>query len=148
MEDILIITDKDGGTAYLTTNSPMSHYGTPVLRIEANDAEGDFGPADIIGEVVGGGGIMTAADVVYGWAIRPERTEAEFKIARSYLSQWPDGPQLPPGPGRPAMPPDDKRKNRRFKASDDEWARIGELATEAGLNISEYIRRQTLGKTM
>lgn len=54
----------------------------------------------------------------------------------------------PIGPGRPAMPPDEKRKNRSFKVTDDEWARIGELAKEAGLNISEYIRRQTLGKTM
>ena len=54
----------------------------------------------------------------------------------------------PIGPGRPAMPPDEKRKNRSFKVTDDEWERIGELAKEEGLNISEYIRRQTLGKTM
>jgi len=44
------------------------------------------------------------------------------------------------------LTPNEKRKNRSFKASDDEWARIGELAKEAGLNISEYIRRQTLGR--
>jgi len=50
------------------------------------------------------------------------------------------------GPGRPAMAPDEKRRNRSIKMSDDEWARIGELAKEAGLNISEYIRKQTLGK--
>ena len=42
MEDILISEDKNGGTAILTTNSPVSHYGIPVLRITAEDVAGDF----------------------------------------------------------------------------------------------------------
>lgn len=50
-----------------------------------------------------------------------------------------------PGAGRP-LEGETKRRNRSFKASDDEWARIGELAKEAGLNISEYIRRKVLGR--
>lgn len=50
-----------------------------------------------------------------------------------------------PGAGRP-LEGEAKRKNRSFKVTDDEWARIGELAQAAGLNISEYIRKQTLGR--
>lgn len=50
----------------------------------------------------------------------------------------------PIGPGRPAMSPDEKRKPRSFKASDDEWTRIGELAKAAGLNISAFIRMKCL----
>lgn len=47
--------------------------------------------------------------------------------------------------GRPAMEPDEKRKNRSFKASDDEWMQMGELAKEEGVKVSEFIRRKTLG---
>ena len=50
------------------------------------------------------------------------------------------------GPGRPAMPPDEKRKPRSVKMSDAEWERIGQLAQAAGVNASEYIRKQTLGR--
>lgn len=89
MKDILICKDAGGGTAVLTNYSPMSHYGTPVLRIEANDISGDFGPADMVGDV-------TAASVVAGWAAQPDRTTEDLQAAIKFLSQWPEGPQAAP----------------------------------------------------
>lgn len=50
-----------------------------------------------------------------------------------------------PGAGRP-LEGDAKRRNRSIKMSDDEWAQIGEAAQAAGVSVSEYIRRQTLGR--
>jgi len=91
MEDIIITKDEKGGFAILTTDSPMSHYGVPVLRIEAEDVDGDFGPADLIGEVPN---LVSAASIVAGWARSGERTREEIEAARLFLSQWPDGPQL------------------------------------------------------
>ena len=91
MEDILIIKDEKGGTAILTTWNPQSHYGCPVLRIEAEDVDGDFGPADLIGEVPN---LVSAASIVSGWAKTGKRTKEEIEAARLFLSQWPEGPQL------------------------------------------------------
>jgi len=91
MEDILISKDKKGGTAILTTGSPQSHYGIPVLRIEAEDVDGDFGPADQIGNPPN---VMTAAGIVAGWARTGKHTKEEIEAARLFLSQWPDGPQI------------------------------------------------------
>ena len=94
MEDILITKDKKGGTAILTTGSPLSHYGVPVLRIEAEDVDGDFGPADLIGDLDQPERIITAASIVAGWAKTGERTREETEAARLFLCQWPEGPQL------------------------------------------------------
>ncbi|HBG38938.1 MULTISPECIES: hypothetical protein [Clostridium] len=91
MDDIMIMQDANGGTAVLTTDSPLSHYGIPVLRIEADDINGDFAPADLIGSPPI---IITAASVIAGWADNPERTPEEIAAARKYLSQWPEGPQI------------------------------------------------------
>jgi len=91
MKDILITTDADGGTAVLTVDAPGSHYGIPVLRIEAADIGGDFGPADILS----GPPLLYAAQVVAGWAAEPIRTAADRSVARSFCAQWPDGPQVP-----------------------------------------------------
>jgi hypothetical protein len=97
MRDIIVLKDKDGGTAVLTTASPQSHYGVPVLRIEgAKDIPErgiDYGPADLIAEVKGVP--LRGAHIVAGWALGKGRTQAEIQIARQYLRQWPDGPQLP-----------------------------------------------------
>jgi hypothetical protein len=87
--NIIIAIDKKDGMATLTTDSPLSHYGVPVLRIEADDINGDFGPADILDSKKG----LTAADVVAGWAIDKDRTLEERNIAQKYLSQWPDNPK-------------------------------------------------------
>lgn len=92
--DILILTDLDGGTAVLTCDSPQSHYGIPVLRIEAKDIDGDFGPADLIDATSVGGAIFPAANIVVAWARQSERTPQEVGTARQFLSQWPDGPQV------------------------------------------------------
>lgn len=96
-DDILITTDPDGGTAVLTTNSPASHYGCPVLRIEAEDVDGDFGPADLIDFGAVGQGIIPAATIVHAWATAPQRSDEERQAARRFLRQWPDGPQLDEG---------------------------------------------------
>jgi hypothetical protein len=69
----------------------MSHYGIPVLRIEAEDVDGDFGPADLIGEVPN---LVSAASIVSGWAKTGKRTKEEIEAARLFLCQWPDGPQI------------------------------------------------------
>lgn len=93
MEDIVIATDPEGGSAVLTTHSPMSHYGCPVLQITAEDVDGDFGPADLIHDDAHER-IYPAANVVAGWAMKPERSVLEVKAARMYLAQWPEGPQV------------------------------------------------------
>ena len=41
-----------------------------------------------------------------------------------------------PGRGRP--PVEDKRKIHNFKATDEEWQRIKELAAQAGESAAEY----------
>ncbi|MBE0659006.1 MAG: hypothetical protein IH602_15035 [Bryobacteraceae bacterium] len=87
----LILTDPDGGRAVLTTNSPASSYGIPVLRITADDIEGDFGPSDLIGQP---GALMPAAAVVAAWARDSARTEPELSAAAKFLRQWPEGPQV------------------------------------------------------
>jgi len=88
MEDINVMTDNESGeTVILTTDSPQSHSGAPVLRIEAEDVNGDFGPADMVGKV-------TAADIIVGWAEQETRTKKEIEAAQMFLTQWPDGPQL------------------------------------------------------
>ena len=88
--EILITKDEKGGTCHLTTYSPQSHYGIPVLRIDGEDIDGDFGPADIIGTAPD---IIYAAEVVAGWAKETGRTTEEIEAARSFLRQWPEGPQ-------------------------------------------------------
>jgi hypothetical protein len=91
--DYLILTDTEGGTATLKTNSPASHYGIPILRIDASDVVGDFGPADLIATEPKP---LSAAVIVAAWGGSPERTPEEREAARKYLCQWPNGPQLLP----------------------------------------------------
>jgi hypothetical protein len=80
MEDIVIAQDEEG-TAMLTTVSALSSYGQPVFRIESEDPEldGDYTPWDFISPGV------RAADVVKGWAMRPERTPEELEAADRFL---------------------------------------------------------------
>lgn len=89
--DLIVSEDMNGGTAILTTDSPASHYGMPVLQITAEDIDGDFGPGDLInlGEM-----LMSAGEIVYTWAMELGRTHEEMQAARKFLSQWPEGPQI------------------------------------------------------
>jgi len=47
-------------------------------------------------------------------------------------------------PGRPAMDPNNKRKNRSIKMTDTEWTKLQEKAQADGISVAEYIRRKTL----
>ena len=63
-------------------------YGMPVAYF--GDDPRAYAPSDVIR---GDGRI--AGHVVLLWAsLRLERTEEEYQMARRYLSQWADGPQL------------------------------------------------------
>ena len=79
----IIATDPDGGTAVLTTDSPASHYGVPVLRIGAADVEGDFGPADLIGDIDRPETLATAACIVAGWAMNAARSVGTYDVMTS-----------------------------------------------------------------
>jgi len=91
---LLVTQDEAGGTAYLTNETCASRYGIPVLEITAADVDGDFGPADLIGDLDPPETLCRAADVVVGWASQPDRTDEEREAARRYLRQWPEGPQV------------------------------------------------------
>lgn len=124
MDDILISTDNKGGRAYLTTSSPVSHYGIPILRIEAEDIDGDFGPSDIID------GTMTAADIIVGWAKRPGRTNDELIAARKFLGQWPEGPQLHGGKREGAGRKPSGRGRKTYYVTDREHREINQLISK------------------
>jgi len=47
-------------------------------------------------------------------------------------------------PGRPVLPPGEKRKPRSIKMTDAEWEGIRKKADALGLPITEYIRLKTL----
>jgi hypothetical protein len=78
----------------LTTNHPASSYGIPVLHLFASGK--GFGPAEkqypekfnsIFGD-------KRAAHTVYSWAIHHEIDNETREFIKSYLRQWPEGPQL------------------------------------------------------
>jgi hypothetical protein len=48
----------------------------------------------VLHELVREGHAITGASIVLGWAMQKGRTAEEKHIARQYLRQWPDGPQL------------------------------------------------------
>ncbi len=91
---ILILTDEGGRTAHLTTLSPASRNGMPVLQFSAHDIDSAFGPTDMIPDPEKPSGIVAAAKIVVNWAVKPGRTEEEIKAARLFLLQWPEGPQI------------------------------------------------------
>jgi hypothetical protein len=91
----LILTDVIGGTVRLTTESPIGHFGMPVLRVESEELSGDFAPADMLVDPEGGAaGAETAAEIVHAWASELGRTDEEIEAAQRFLVQWPYGPQL------------------------------------------------------
>jgi hypothetical protein len=87
--NILLLRDPAGGEVYLTTESALSHYGIPVLRITSDEIGRDFGPSDMIGNLDEPEKPVTAAGLVAGWARSGERTVEELDAARLFLKQWP-----------------------------------------------------------
>ena len=77
----------------LTTKSPQSLYGLPVLRIEGDDFPTDYGPEDDV-SLLAGLVVLKAGELVAAWASVKDRTPKEREAARKFLRQWPDGPQI------------------------------------------------------
>ena len=57
-----------------------------VIFIDENNKE--YRPDEIVYDA------FTAADLVHAWAMEKDRTDYQRKIAREFLSYWPEGPQL------------------------------------------------------
>lgn len=74
----IIIAKSELGYICLTTESPASSYGTPVLRVESLEVSGDFGPNDPFGGV-------PAAQVVRKWMSGSGRTDEELEAGRKFL---------------------------------------------------------------
>lgn len=84
-----IAKDNETPTITLTTDSPQSHYGIPVLRYEMHDCK-DFGPMDIIPNFHNlelFDTPITAGSIIFTWADNRKRTRKERNAARLYLSQ-------------------------------------------------------------
>ena len=103
-----IINDQAGGALVtLTTYSPASHYGIPVVRFEKLSDYPDCGPADLWPDSMGLLDGMTCAEEIFSWGRKECRTAAEVTAAKLFLSQWPEGPQLVLGKNYPiAGPPE------------------------------------------
>ena len=67
----------------LTTESAMSIYGQPVLRIRSADGWEDYGPDDLIAEA--SGCQVVARYVVFPWLAEPERTAEDVELGRQFL---------------------------------------------------------------
>lgn len=101
MEIVIYENEVGGKNVTLTTDSPQSHYGIPVLRYE-NFACPDFGPADMLPdfhpEFDGQLGIdgVSAAEIVILFALREadKLSGNKIKFIDSFLRQWPVGPQV------------------------------------------------------
>jgi hypothetical protein len=92
----LNLWDQGHVAATLTTQSFASHSGIPVLRVKDPTYKDsiDLGPADFVPGREDDPPETAAELLVHINAHRP----LEGKIlegARRFLSQWPDGPQLP-----------------------------------------------------
>ncbi|NVN89648.1 MAG: hypothetical protein HXX11_03515 [Desulfuromonadales bacterium] len=88
----LIVEDEEGGTAHLTTDSPASKDGIPVLRIVADDVSGDFTATDVIldpNNPFDMSLVTHAADVIGSWMLAPCRTPEELHAGELFLSQHP-----------------------------------------------------------
>lgn len=81
--------------AELTTESTMSHYGIPVLRINGVD----YGPRDIVAqytELLEDGAPtkdMTAAEFVCVNCLPAHCFALQIEAAEAFCAQWPEGPQ-------------------------------------------------------
>lgn len=113
MSTYKILNGKSGITAELTTESTVSHYGLPVLRMRGKSDRCEFpvgtpdmGPSDFLPTGI------RAAEFVRRWAqqIGEDFSEEEgaenasnmlpcdadgHEAAHRFLAQWPEGPQVP-----------------------------------------------------
>lgn len=76
----------------LTTESPLSRYGIPVLRPHPTPLRSaDLGPADMLDY---GGQLWPAAKHVQRFAKHHLDNQDLQQAAAAFCRQWPDGPQI------------------------------------------------------
>ncbi|MGD0258964.1 MAG: hypothetical protein ABSD29_03975 [Verrucomicrobiota bacterium] len=80
-------------TVLLTTYSPRSRYGIPVLRVRHPKGDSDLGPTDLLPKE--GQSKSPAAVLLLAIHAAHPLTGKALEGARQFLRQWPDGPQLP-----------------------------------------------------
>jgi hypothetical protein len=83
MKHTLLARNDEGFQTELTTESPLSRYGFPVLRVTNELGVKDYCPADQIS----GWPNMNAADYVRGVAIDIPTSAEQVEVAESFLSQ-------------------------------------------------------------
>ena len=83
-------------TVSLTDESPASNYGFMVLRIEDEFGTLDCGPADycLSAIQVWPQTLGTAAELLVAIDANQPLSNGNRVMARRFLRQWPDGPQL------------------------------------------------------
>jgi hypothetical protein len=67
----------------LTTESTVSSYGYPVLRIHTGDVYEDYLPGDLIAETAGR--MVLARDYVVRWLAEPGRTAEDVELGQRFL---------------------------------------------------------------
>lgn len=82
--NITISQDESGVTCSLTTDSPSSHYGVPVVRFHRLDYP-DCGPGDPWPPLEGMLEPMLVGEYMAGWLQEPGRTGDEISAARLFL---------------------------------------------------------------
>ncbi len=95
--DMLIIKNDKGGEGRITNQVAASSYGLPVFSSTMEEFEGDFGPADIINWE---GHYFPVANLIITLARHSPMSDSELEAVDLFLSQWPEGPQLPKDPTR------------------------------------------------
>lgn len=82
---VLVGEDAQGGCGYLSDEADGGALLFVAVHTEEHD--GFYGPTDHLGR-------YTLAELVHGWASRRYRSNDEREVARRFLAQWPEGPQL------------------------------------------------------
>jgi hypothetical protein len=89
---IAIKQSNSGPLVELTTDSPDSCYGLPVLRVD-NGSSHDFGPRDWILTADYPHGVIAARVVAERASDWPENSP-EWLECQRFCRQWPTGPQV------------------------------------------------------
>lgn len=90
MKDLLIYKGPFGHIATLTTESPASRYGNPVLRVVDPDGADwlDYGPLDVLPS-----GLTAAELVVMATSDGAWRCD-DLVLCQRFTRNWPEGPQV------------------------------------------------------